>query len=110
MTIRCVLAFVLVAAAACGGEEGSTTPDAAKTADATARACDGRAYDLCTDTAGATDCMSGLTCRFYMQQNFTICSPLCDANTPCPPDENGAAVACNQMGRCRSNAPNSCTK
>ncbi len=74
------------------------------------RACDGRAYDLCTDTTSSGDCMSGLVCRFYMQQNFTICSPLCDANNPCPPDEDGNPVACNDKGRCRSSAPNACTK
>ena len=89
-----------------GGEEDDSTVDA-KVA---TRACDGRAYDTCTDQTGATDCMSGLVCRFYMSQNFTICSPLCDANTPCPPDENGKAVECNGMGRCRSDAPNACTK
>jgi hypothetical protein len=54
--------------------------------------------------------MSGQICRFYMTQNFTICSPLCDANNPCPPDEDGNAVTCNTMGRCRSDAPNACFK
>jgi hypothetical protein len=74
-----------------------------------ARACDGRAYDKCMDTAGSTDCQSGMTCRFYMMQNFTICSPTCNASMACPADEGGAAVSCNMMGRCRSNAPNNCT-
>jgi hypothetical protein len=106
MKFRCVLAFVVVAAIGCGGEENGVTPDA-KVA---TRACDGRAYDLCTDTAGATDCMAGQICRFYMTQNFTICSPLCDASNPCPPDEDGNAVECNDKGRCRSDAPNACYK
>jgi hypothetical protein len=105
---RTLLFLIAVAALGCGGDDGGggATPDAA----APARACDGRAYDLCTDTANSSDCTSGFTCRFYMQQNFTICSPLCDANNPCPPDENGNAVECNKMGRCRSDAPSACTK
>ena len=82
----------------------------AMTPDVPSRACDGRAYDLCTDTTASSDCMTGLTCRFYMMANFTICSPACDATHPCPPDEAGGAVTCNTMGRCRSNAPNTCTK
>jgi hypothetical protein len=108
MVVRCVLAFVAVAALGCGGESEATVD--AKTIEVVPHVCDGRAYDPCTDTAGATDCMSGLVCRFYMQQNFTICSPLCDANTPCPPDQQGNPVTCNQNGRCRSNAPNVCTQ
>jgi hypothetical protein len=107
MNIRCVLAFVVVAAMGCGGgEEDDSTADA-KVA---TRACDGHPYDLCTDTTSSSDCMSGQVCRFYMQQNFTICSPLCDANTPCPPDEDGNVVTCNDKGRCRSDAPSACTK
>jgi hypothetical protein len=104
MNIRCVLAFVL-AAVGCGGAEDGATADAK----APTHVCDGRAYDPCTDTTASSDCMPGLVCRFYGTQNFTICSPLCDASTPCPADENGAAVNCNNMGRCRSSAPNACT-
>jgi len=106
MMIRCLLAFCVVAAVGCGGDDPVMMQTDAPTG---ARACDGRAYDKCMDTTNSSDCDTGLTCRFYMSQNFTICSPLCDAQTTCPPDEGGAAVACNMMGRCRSNAPNTCT-
>ena len=104
MKLLCVLALVVGAAFACGGDEPQDMADAAPAS----RACDGRAYDKCMDTTSSSDCDTGLTCRFYMSQNFTICSPLCDATTTCPADENGTAVSCNNMGRCRSNAPNNC--
>ncbi|HEY5927189.1 MAG TPA: hypothetical protein VIV11_36125, partial [Kofleriaceae bacterium] len=90
---------------ACGGDEPATQADAPPPS----RVCDGRAYDKCADTTNFSDCMTGLQCRFYGTQNFTICSPTCDANNPCPPDENGAAVNCNNMSRCRSSAPNNCS-
>jgi hypothetical protein len=106
MMTRCALAFVVVAAFGCGGGEPA---DDQADAPPAARACDGRAYDKCMDTTNSSDCDTGLTCRFYMSQNFTICSPLCDTMTTCPPDEMGTAVACNMMGRCRSNAPNNCS-
>jgi hypothetical protein len=111
MVLRLILALsiVIVAGAGCGGDE-PVTPDA-KSVDAIMRACDGRAYDPCMDTTNGTDCMQpNQTCRFFMQQNITICSPACDTNTPCPPDENGVAVSCNMMGRCRSNAANTCAR
>ena len=107
MTMRCLLAFCVVAAVGCGGDDPVKSDAAIDTP--AGRACDGRAYDKCMDTTNSSDCDTGLVCRFYMSQNFTICSPLCDANTPCPNDEMGATVACNMMGRCRSNAPNTCT-
>ncbi|HEY5946248.1 MAG TPA: hypothetical protein VIV40_12185 [Kofleriaceae bacterium] len=110
MNIRCVLAVVFVAAVGCtsGSSDPAVTPDSGSSS--MARTCDGRAYDLCTDTTASSDCMSGMTCKFFDTKNFTICSPTCNATTPCPPDENGVAVACNMMGRCRSGAPNTCTK
>jgi hypothetical protein len=106
MTVRCVLAFVLVAALGCGGgeEDDQPMPDA-KVA---TRACDGRIYDLCTDTTNHSDCMPGLVCRFQTQQNITICTPACDAATPCPLDENGGQPTCNKMGYCRTEVANAC--
>jgi hypothetical protein len=107
--VRVVILLALaLLGTACTGEDPKTTVDAS-TSDVQSRTCDGRAYDSCTDTATSSDCMDGLTCRFYGTQNFTICSPLCDASNPCPPDENGMPVNCNQMGRCRASAPNTCT-
>ena len=109
-----MLALGLAAVASgpgCGGGDGGSPPaDAPAPPDVAARACDGRAYDPCTDTANSSDCMAGLQCRLFMSQGFTICTPSCDANTPCPADESGNVVACNSMGRCRSNAPNTCTR
>ena len=107
--IRCLLAFCVVAAVGCGGEDSSQVDAPTGGSDSAGRACDGRAYDKCADTTNSSDCATGLVCRFYMMQNITICSPLCDANTACPADEMGTAVACNMMGRCRSNAANTCT-
>lgn len=101
--------IVVVLALGCGDDGGSKSIDAPGP-DTPARACDGRAYDPCTDTTNSTDCMANLQCRFFMGQNFTICTPSCDASTPCPVDDGGNDVACNNMGRCRPAAPNTCTR
>ena len=100
--------FVLLVAilAGCGGDDGGgggTQPDAANLP-----ACTGVAYDSCTDTTGSTDCDTGLTCRLFMGDGITICTPTCDASNPCPPDKDGNAVTCNNMGRCKA-SPNACS-
>lgn len=98
-------AFVL---AACGGDD-AVGVDAGPDVDADpSDVCTGMAYDSCEDTTNWSDCLEGAECRLFMSQGFTICSPTCNAGTPCPDDEGGNPVACNMMGRCRSNAPNSC--
>ncbi len=102
--LACLIALAL---AACGGDDTSVdVPDADPSAP-DAAACTGAAYDNCVDTAGSTDCMPGLECRLFMSQGFTACTPSCDADNPCP-DQDGTAVACNQMGRCRAEAASSC--
>jgi hypothetical protein len=94
---------------ACTSSDGTgeelDTPDAGEQASV----CTGEPYQSCQDTVAWSDCNDGMECRFYMSRGFTICSPSCDATTPCPDDENGAAVACNMMGRCRSDAAASCS-
>jgi len=92
----------------CGGDDGGggTGADAQNLP-----ACTGVAYDRCTDTTAHSDCMGGgstTTCRLFMQDGFTICSPNCDASNPCPPDKDGNPVACNGMGRCKAQ-PNACS-
>lgn len=88
---------------ACGGDDGGTVADAANLP-----ACTGVAYDSCTDTVAGSDCMNGVMCRLFMNDGITICTPTCDASNPCPPDKDGNAVACNNMGRCKA-TPNACT-
>ena len=107
-----MLGFLFAAAAACGGGDdgsGDDTTDAPEPDAGDLPACTGEAYDLCEDTTDWTDCQDGMECRFFMSQGFTICAPSCDAENPCPDDEAGNPVDCNMMGRCRSDAPNSCT-
>src|SRR5690606_41093735 len=97
--------FVLVALLfGCAGDDIQTTPDA----NLNLPACTGVAYDSCTDTTNSSDCMNGMTCRLFRQDGFTICTPTCDADNPCPPDQDGSPVSCNQMGRCKGQ-PNACT-
>lgn len=89
----------------CGGDDGGNTT---RTDAANLPACTGVAYDSCTDTTAHSDCMGGMTCRLFMNDGITICTPACDANNPCPPDKNGNAVTCNNMGRCKA-TPNDCS-
>jgi hypothetical protein len=107
-----LLAALFLTFTACGGgggDDSSATLDASPGPDApTLRACDGEAYDLCTDTTNWTDCMDGMECRLFGSAGFTICTPQCDGANPCPPDEDGNPVTCNMMGRCRGTTPNSC--
>ena len=106
--LRSALLACLFALAACTGEPPSGDDDSSTAPDAgTAAACTGQAYDSCQDTASGSDCTGGMECRFYMSKGFTICSPSCDATHPCP-DQDGVPVACNMMGRCRSDEPNAC--
>jgi hypothetical protein len=51
--------------------------------------------------------MSGMECRVFGMAGITICTPACDATTPCP-DHNGMPVSCNMMGRCRGTVANEC--
>ena len=100
----CALALLLTACTggAPGGDDGDEAPDAG-----TGNACTGEAYDPCTDTVTWSDCADGMECRLFSQQGITICTPTCDADTPCP-DQDGTAITCNQMGRCRGTAANAC--
>jgi len=69
----------------CGGDDGGgVQPDAANLP-----ACTGVAYDSCTDTTNSTDCAGGTTCRLFMMDGITICTPACDATHPCPNDKDG---------------------
>jgi hypothetical protein len=106
MMSRWLTCFALVWG--CTGDPPEIAVDSGTTIDVLARSCDGRTYDPCTDITGSTDCMQGLSCRFFGTQNITICTAACNAQNPCPPDEQGNPVSCNNMGRCRSNAPNTC--
>lgn len=106
ITMRIVLAVAAVWFG-CGGDDGG----GGGTDAANLPACTGAAYDSCTDTTAHSDCMGGgttATCRLFMSDGFTICSPQCDASNPCPPDKNGNPVACNMMGRCKA-TPNDCS-
>lgn len=107
--MRSTILACLFLLAACSGGDDTATPDAGPDIDSGGVPCTGAAYDSCEDTTNWTDCLDGMECRFFMSQGFTICTPTCNATTPCPDDENGNPVTCNMMGRCRSEAPNSCT-
>jgi len=81
----------------CGGDDGGGGADA----NTNLPACTGLAYDSCKDTTAYSDCTGGMMCRLFMSDGITICTPTCDASTPCPPDKDGNAVTCNMMGRCK---------
>lgn len=115
MKRRLLLGIAIACAlAACTGDDGSPSPtiDAPTTIDAPSNIdappstmCTGAAYDPCT---APNQCMSG-NCRAFMQAGIQVCTQSCDANNPCPM-QNGQAVPCNNMGLCRPNAANSCTR
>lgn len=105
--MRSTLTLVFLLVAACGGADDAAAPDAGPDADPS-DVCTGMAYDSCSDTTNWTDCLDGMECRTFNQQGFTICTPTCDGANPCPDDQDGNPVTCNGMGRCRSDAPNSC--
>ena len=93
---------------ACGGDAdgGGTPADAGPDAGALPL-CTGAVYDSCADEAGSTDCGDGLQCHYYGTAGITVCVPACDDDNPCP-DQNGAEIRCNNMGRCRPDVANEC--
>jgi hypothetical protein len=105
MSIRCVLAVLIVASLGCPGEDPAQV-----TADAppSGGPCTGAVYDPCTT---ADQCMSQ-QCHFYMQSNFTVCTQTCTPgdNSTCPVDASGANGVCNNMGRCKPAVANNCTR
>src|ERR1041384_4135266 len=100
--MRSIVLLALMLGGGAGAAGGHAPPDA------NFPACMGSAYDRCTDTTSSTDCPMGMTCRVYMGDGFTICTPTCSASVPCPPDKNGA-VACNMQGTACKAQPNDCT-
>lgn len=95
--------LIIAVLTACGGDDGGgETTDAANLP-----ACTGVPYDSCTDTVGGSDCLDGVMCRLFENDGITICTPSCGAGAPCPPDKDGNAVSCNNMGRCKAE-PNAC--
>ena len=65
-------------------------------------ACTGALYDPCTDN---TQCMSG-NCKAFGGAGIQVCTVTCTPgdNTPC------GAGTCNNMGICKPNAANSCSR
>jgi hypothetical protein len=103
---RSMLAWcVALALAACGtgGDDAGDDPGA----DASGEVCTGAVYDACVDTEGASDCGEDLQCHVFAQAGLTVCVPACSESAPCP-DQDGVAVRCNNMGRCRPDVANDC--
>ena len=86
--------LLLSVLAACAGDQPADVEEK----------CTKAAYDLCTTEH---DCTSGL-CRYFMADNFMVCTQSCDASTPCPNDSTGSPGTCNAMGICKPAAPNMC--
>jgi hypothetical protein len=106
-----VLGMLLFACDTGGGDDGDDGDDAPAVdgppagADANTMLCG--LYEMCTDTAGGTDCESGI-CRVYNMLGGNGCTQACDVNNPCPNDAMGA-VQCNMQGQCRPNVLSACT-
>lgn len=101
------ICLLMVSLVACGGDDGGSSPDAALWDAAPLPECTGAVYDLCEDTTDSSDCMDGLQCHYYDQAALTVCVPACSADNPCP-DQGGAEIRCNNMGRCRPDVGNDC--
>jgi hypothetical protein len=61
-------------------------------------------YDPCNTEH---DCFNG-NCRPFADENITVCTQACDANTPCPPQFQFNTVPCNAGGLCEPPVANSC--
>lgn len=61
-------------------------------------------YDPCNTEH---DCGNG-NCRPFADENITVCTQVCDANTPCPPQYMTTMVTCNASGLCEPPAANMC--
>ena len=82
----------------------SSTPDAPTgKMDAAAQACTGMVYDACNPSN--SNCMTGTTCKTFTASAFSVCTPTCSAQMPCPM-QGSMAVTCNGMSLCKPNAPN----
>jgi len=69
--------------------------------------CTGLVYDACNPAS--SNCGTGLMCKTFNGANFSVCSPACSAQAPCP-DQGTTTITCNGMGLCKPPAPNSdCT-
>ena len=106
MSLRCVLAVLVVAMlGACPKDDPApaTTPDAAFTGP-----CTNAVYDPCTTN---DQCMSQ-NCKFFMQDNITVCTTTCTPldNSTCPVDASGVHGECNQKGICKPAVANNCTR
>jgi hypothetical protein len=118
--MRTVVVVLILGFAGCtAGEDSPPTTDASAvdssqqgTADAAVdgapgQACTNAVYDPCTS---ASQCSSG-NCKLFEQQAIQVCTQACtpgDSST-CP-QQAGVAVTCNNMGICRPQAANSCTR
>ncbi len=94
-------------AAGSGHMDAPAHMDATVHMDAAANVCTGMVYDACNPAA--SNCMGTTTCKTFSGSMFSVCTPTCDAQNPCPM-QNGQPVTCNNMGICKPNAPNTtCT-
>ena len=86
-----------------GSGSGNATPDGG----VAGAACTNAAYDPCTSAA---QCTSG-TCTLFEQAGFQVCTQTCTPGDPTTcPQQNGQPVNCNNMGICRPQAANTCTR
>jgi hypothetical protein len=94
---------------ACAGDPPPGDDDDDPDVDASIGAtCTGAVYDSCTDTTNSSDCMEGMMCHPFDQAGITVCVPACSESMPCP-QQDGAEIRCNNMGRCRPDVANACT-
>lgn len=91
--------LLLTVLAACSGDQPADVD-----ANPAGPACTKATYDLCSSEH---DCTTGV-CRYYMTENYMICTQGCDTSNPCPDDKNGTPGTCD-MGVCKPAAgPNMC--
>jgi len=121
--MKAVLVAALLAACTVGDSTGGiptngpTAPDAASSSGSNSNnngsntgssggsnlpACTGALYDPCTDNS---QCMSG-NCKAFGGAGIQVCTVTCTPgdNTPC------GAGTCNNMGICKPNAANACSR
>ena len=88
----CGIVLAIAASVGCAGDPPKDT------------SCHGALYDPCNTEH---DCSNG-NCRPFADENITVCTQACDANTPCPPQFQFNTVPCNASGLCEPPVANSC--
>ena len=98
----------------CGGDSTPAVdaPPQIDSGSGSAAACTGAVYDPCTDVSQCSASVpGGADCKLFNGVGLQVCTQTCTVgdNSTCPM-QGGVATSCNNMGICKPNAANNCTR